>query len=710
MYEWSFGDGTTSTEQNPTHQYSAAGSYNISLTVTDLNEDSDVITKLDFITVIPDLVVIANFTANATSIIQWQSVEFTFTGDSGNLPSGYEWHFGDGGTSTDLNPTHQYVTNGTFTVTLTVTDTDGDSDTEIKTGYITVELASVPSANFTANVTNLVASQWVNFTYTGYGGNAPLTFAWDFGDDETSTDRNPAHQYAAAGTYTVTLVVTDADYDFDTEIKTSYVMVDIDTVPSIAFTANATSVFASEWIIFTYAGSGGNAPLTFFWDFGDGGTSTDQNPTLQYIDAGTYTVTLKITDTDGDSGTETKTSYVIVKVPPSDDDDPTGPLPIDISTIVLIACVGSIVAIPIASLTYHFKKPTRRARKLNQKKVDKNRTDNSREGKSEVLRSPAKSAKEIVSELSNKGKLLEVFGSNLPADQIAMLAATPITIVSDDFLAAVDEIDFIGKAKVEFIREMLSFSPSERLQIAQDLLIIPPVVVAVPEKGKRDEGVLVYEDIALDLIREYLEKHKNFDPIGIISYLNSRFSKAAINVNANGIRSILKSLIEKNIIVEGSILAKTDVLQNANRRNIFEYVRAHPGIHLNKLVKKIQLTGGVVRWHLDVLDKFGFVRAEKVGNHLVYFDKENSYQKPAVVHFISQEKCKQIIQHLELHAAGCSLMELSRELGIHYNTVKKYVSKLEEFDLVSSKHTSIYFINEPKLREILVSPAVSPGN
>ena len=657
---------------------------------------------------------VANFIANTTAPVMGQIVQFTSTTTSGGFPISFQWDFGDGGMSVSQDPTHQYTAVGTYTVTLTVTDLDSDSDTETKVAYVTVWTDTVPSVNFTVNATSLVASQWVNFTYTGSGGNSPLTFAWTFGDGGTSTGRNPPHQYAAAGTYTITLTVTDLDSDSDTETKVDYVTVWTDTVPSINFTANPTSVVASQWVTFTYTGSGGNEPLTFSWDFGDGGTSTDRDPTHQYTTAGTYTVTLTVTDGDGDFDTETKKSYLIVTFPPSgdssDEADPVGTPLIDISTILLIAGVGSIVAISIASLTYHFKKPTRRARKLEQKKANENRTDKSHEEKSEELRSPAKPAKEIVSELSNQGKLLEFFGRDLSANQIAVLAATPLTIVSDDFLAAIDEIDFSGKAKVEFVRELLSFSPSERLQIVRDLLIIPPVVVAVPEREKKEglEGVLIYEELALDLIQEYLEIHKKFDPSGIISYLNSRFSKAAVNVNTSGIRRILKTLIEKNIVVEGSILARKDVLQNDNRRKILEWVRAYPGIHVNKLVKEMQMPTTVVRWHLNVLEKFSFIRAEKVGNRIAYFDKEKPYQNAEIVHLISQDKCKRIIEYLELHGEGCLLTEISRDLGMHYTTVKKHVGMLEDFDLVFSRQARVYFINEHRLREILVSPAMSP--
>jgi len=307
-----------------------------------------------------------------------------------------------------------------------------------------------------------------------------------------------------------------------------------------------------------------------------------------------------------------------------------------------------------------------------------------------------------------------LFGEDISAQELVAFAERPLTIVSDDFLAAVDKIGFSGGPKKEFFWKMLSFSPSERLQTINELLLTPvvPIIAAIPKKDKKQEleGVLIYEDLALDMIREYLEKHRSFDPIGIISYLNSRFSKTAVNINENRIRRIMKSLIEKNIVVEGSILARKDVLQNDNRRKIFKGMRDHPGIHINKLVKEMHMPTTVIRWHLKILDKFSFIQAERVGNRLVYYDKEKAYPNAKVIHLISQVRSKKIIESLELHSERCLLTEMSRELGMHYTTVKKYVSKLETFDIVSSKQTSVYFINEHKLREILDAPAVSPEN
>ncbi|OLS14968.1 MAG: hypothetical protein RBG13Loki_1410 [Promethearchaeota archaeon CR_4] len=75
---------------------------------------------------------------------------------------------------------------------------------------------------------------------------------------------------------------------------------------------------------------------------------------------------------------------------------------------------------------------------------------------------------------------------------------------------------------------------------------------------------------------------------------------------------------------------------------------------------------------------------------------------------ISQEKCMKILKLLELNVKGCQLTEMARQLGMHYYTIKKYVSKLEQFDLVFSKSTKVYFIDTQRMKEILDAPMVTP--
>ncbi|WP_052085161.1 PKD domain-containing protein [Cellulophaga sp. E6(2014)] len=218
-YAWDFGDGTTATTANPSHSFTTAGTYTVTLTITD--DGTPALTSTDTITII---VTEANQapTAVATSDILTgeASLAVQFTGDTSSDPDAgdvltYTWDFGDGSTATTANPSHTFTTAGTYDVTLTVTD-DGTPSLSSSEAAITITVTApanqAPTAVATSDVTSGAPSLAVQFT--GDTSSDPdtgdiLTFAWDFGDGTTATTANPSHTFTTAGTYDVTLTVTD---------------------------------------------------------------------------------------------------------------------------------------------------------------------------------------------------------------------------------------------------------------------------------------------------------------------------------------------------------------------------------------------------------------------------------------------------------------------------------------------------------------------
>ncbi len=300
-WDWDFGDGGSSTAQNPSHEYTSAGTYTVSLTVTNAC-GSDTETKTDYITVNPCLAPVADFEGSPLS--GEAPLTVSFTDISTNGPSSWAWDFGDGGTSTAQNPTHQYTSAGTYTVSLTATNSCG-SDIETKNDYITVT-CTAPVADFVGSPTSGEVPLTVSFTDQSTDA---ISWAWDFGDGGTSTAQNPTHQYTSAGTYTVSLTATNS-CGSDIETKTDYITVTC-TAPVADFVGSPTSGEAPLTVSFTDQSTGA---ISWDWDFGDGGTSTAQNPTHQYTSAGTYTVSLTATNSCG-SDTETKTDYITVTEP-----------------------------------------------------------------------------------------------------------------------------------------------------------------------------------------------------------------------------------------------------------------------------------------------------------------------------------------------------------------------------------------------------------
>jgi PKD repeat protein len=144
---WDFGDGNTSTDQNPSHAYSAPGDYTVSLTVSSAY-GADTETKTDYIAVGMPPVPVADFSAVPTS--GNAPLDVTFTDQSaGAMIAAWEWDFGDGGTATTENPSHAYDTPGIYDVALTVND-NYTSDTETKTDYIRVGFPDTPPGDFWA--------------------------------------------------------------------------------------------------------------------------------------------------------------------------------------------------------------------------------------------------------------------------------------------------------------------------------------------------------------------------------------------------------------------------------------------------------------------------------------------------------------------------------------------------------------------------------
>ena len=166
---------------------------------------------------------------------------------------------------------------------------------------------ATPGAGFSVTPTGGPAPLTVRFTDQSTGH--PISWAWDFGDGTTSTAQSPAHVYAAAGTFTVSLTAANA-LGTDTEVKPSFVTVA--AALHADFTAAPASGAAPLLVNFTDLSAGD--PTSWSWDFGDGGVSTDQHRSHTYTGAGSYTVSLTATNAGG-SDTETKSNYITVTVP-----------------------------------------------------------------------------------------------------------------------------------------------------------------------------------------------------------------------------------------------------------------------------------------------------------------------------------------------------------------------------------------------------------
>lgn len=293
LWRWDFGDGSPySYDQNPVHSYNSPGVYTVTLYV-ESGSFFDIETKVDYITIATSLT--ADFEATPTSGDANLMVQFTDKSEGD--PVYWEWDFGDGTYSYEQNPVHVYTKAGVYTVKLTVKD-ESFTSTKTKIDYITVNML----ADFTANITTGPADLVVFFKDLSLG--EPTSWYWDFGDGFYSYERDPIHTYTEAGIYTVSLTVSN-DSDLDSETKINYI-----TVYAVAdFYGNPISGNSTLLVNFTDASTG--TPLSWYWDFGDGEYSTEQNPVHFYKKPGEYTVTLSIT-TSFNNNTRTKVRYIKV--------------------------------------------------------------------------------------------------------------------------------------------------------------------------------------------------------------------------------------------------------------------------------------------------------------------------------------------------------------------------------------------------------------
>ena len=306
---WNFGDGNTSTQQNPVHTYTAVGNYTVTLTVKNTITSCENFTT--HIIVVADEQ--ANFSANLVEICRRASVQFTAIENHPGGIATYEWSFGDGNMGTGQRVSHAYMQAGTFTVSLIITDASGCKDTLTRTAYIRV---NGPTADFSAAVPGTCLATAVGFNDLSItdGIHTISQWQWNFGDGATQVFTAPPffHSYATPGSYHVTLTAIDAAGCIDSITKSNTIIV---SRPVAAFSTTDTASCPGKGISFTNTSSGPS--LIYAWNFGDGSSSAEASPVHSYNSDGLYAIKLRITDEYGCTDEIIRNQYVRITTPVS---------------------------------------------------------------------------------------------------------------------------------------------------------------------------------------------------------------------------------------------------------------------------------------------------------------------------------------------------------------------------------------------------------
>jgi len=304
-WHWTFGDGATSTLQNPTHQYLNGGTYSVTLRITD--DDQQVRTS------VPVLIDVAGpsaaFTYTPLQPTTQDPVQFfDQSGDPGGDIISWAWDFGDGGDSSLQNPLHTFTTAGVYPVQLTVTSDGGATSATMRTVVVG---NSAPEAEFTFTPSEPNVDQSV--TFSAGGSSDPdghiVAYEWDMNNDGITdmTGSTVTHAFDTVGAHPVRLKVTDNEGAVDYKTK----VVPVQSTPPVAsFTFTPETPNTGQSIAFDASGSSDadGTIILYEWDFDDDGVTdkTGMSSTYSYPAAGVYAVTLTVTDDDGAVDAQTK--------------------------------------------------------------------------------------------------------------------------------------------------------------------------------------------------------------------------------------------------------------------------------------------------------------------------------------------------------------------------------------------------------------------
>src|SRR2546425_1400813 len=307
VYAWALSDGGIGTGPTVTHSFRSPGTYDATCTVTDVLLGIATASKSVVISPLPSVAASVDHNLAAPGTV----LTFSASPSGGDGSFSFEWTFGDGSSGSGAPATHAYTGPGSYQATVTATDGNGGTASSFRS--VTISDISV-----TANVSPTSGDATTAFTFTASasgGSGSPYSFSWTYGDRTTGTGSPVTHSYTAGGSYSPAVTATDSLGG--TKIApTQTVSVSAPPAP-LGATVNAPRQAADvgQSVSFTCSATGGAAPYSYRWTFGDGNAGSGSTVSHVYQSAGAMTVTCMATDSA--SATAAASTSVDVSSTPS---------------------------------------------------------------------------------------------------------------------------------------------------------------------------------------------------------------------------------------------------------------------------------------------------------------------------------------------------------------------------------------------------------
>ncbi len=205
------------------------------------------------------------------------------------------------------------------------------------------------------------------------------------------------------------------------------------------------------------------------------------------------------------------------------------------------------------------------------------------------------------------------------------------------------------------------------------------------------------ENVVLGIVREYLSKKPFFSMKNIVEYINNRIRHNP-DINKNRIELIIKSLIKKRVIIPGTKLMQSDIIDNPTRNEIYEYIKQNPAKNINEIMKAHNLGSNLALWHLSALEKFQFIRSKKIGNQCIFFQFDSDPNFDQLHYYMTNDIVQSIITFMK-NERSLKITEIADGLKKNHITIKKYLEALIDLKLVEiekEKSRELYKLNKKR--------------